>query len=1350
MGELARPPVASVPVGTVLADRYRILKWIGSGGMGAVYEALDLDLEELIALKLLHGDLGSERKYRQRIREEVRLARRVSHPNVCRVHDLGYHGQQLFVTMELLRGQTLRSLFRREGPTSLAQAALARRIDIVVQICSGLAAAHSAGVMHRDVKPDNIIVEEDGRAVLTDFGIASLAAELSRRHLVAGTPGYIAPEVLRGEPFDNRVDVYACGVLAWELIARRRPFKVPDIKTARRLAHSRPKLPPLPPECAPPIVLEALDRVLAQALAPDPDSRMPSVEMFAEALARAARGDEPMPFSLDTRQPAGFYRVGDLVSSPTPWGMAKVTPGSGEPLHTPKDSGISGEYLAYSTPTQSSGRGQVAGARRSQIRVVSVLHFRPEPTFLGGPAQAEAESPQASPSDQGSAPSGISVLTGTSMDNLERVVVDFGGTPILVTDDRLTAVFGAPIALGDDAARAARAALTLVEISGNTGRAGIDTDRVLFRSSPEGTPSASGDALARAQELASDANAGEVRVSPATARHLVGRFLTSEVPRLTQSFEKRALIVHPQAPEGAMLGLGDLPLLVARNRELGQLEELVRQACENRSPRYATVLSPQGYGKSRLRLELTRRLRERRDLEWLVARTTPLGEAAPLALLHAASPEWFASATGKEIQSREAAFTAARRWLVRRAARRPVCLLIEDLHWADDASLAFLMDLRQSLDGVPVAILVFCRPDLEIRLPGWFAPLPSEEASHLVMRLDPLDDRSALELATALAPSASDELLRELVQRAEGNPFFIEELARNLQEQRINHSTSPMVLPPTVEAVIQARLDRLYPTEREVACAAAVVGREFWREAARAALADRSALSDVQLDLALAELERRSIVFALPPSGLDDDRYTFEHTLVRDVAYQQLAPSDRRRAHIAVARWLEQRAYSKEAPPDPMLIFAIARHLDMGGDRSGAREAYRRAGARSLELFAYREAARSLRRAQELSEHPDADLLEKLGDAVLVAEDVKAAWTAYLAALDLVSQDSLLTARLYEKLGGCAQNEGDAASAVAWFEKGLAAVAPEGALTEEARENPTIPASLYSALGWTTGYVLGNRERGLAACERAVALLEGTPHQRDLAHAYSRLGTNYMRMGLWRDQTYCYQRQLEIARELAQLDLQCYAHVNIGVALTNLGEIDQALQHTREALVLAARMGDSGTAALARSNLAGLLIEKGDLTNARIELDEALRVSKKVGMRTFVSEAHTYYARLLYLSGDLEGAIAMAHQAIELATRSQDTVDHGIALRILGLLLVRQGKLEDAKQAISQSLSYLKDADPCEEARTQVAEARLLVAGKQPGDLERAQRLLDAAQETFTRLGASLDLTYLHQPQDIR
>ncbi len=220
--------------GAVLADRYRVLGVLGVGGMGSVHRVLDVELDEEVALKLLRPEITRDPDALHRFRRELKLARRVTHPNVARTYDLGVHEGTRFITMELIEGSPLSRPIRMGGALPLGEA-----LRVAAGIARGLAAAHAVGIVHRDLKPDNVMLAGE-RVCLTDFGIARLAEEVAgdTRYTVGpiGTPAYMAPEQVEGRPLDGRADVYALGVLLFECLTGRLPF---DAQTALGMAAAR-------------------------------------------------------------------------------------------------------------------------------------------------------------------------------------------------------------------------------------------------------------------------------------------------------------------------------------------------------------------------------------------------------------------------------------------------------------------------------------------------------------------------------------------------------------------------------------------------------------------------------------------------------------------------------------------------------------------------------------------------------------------------------------------------------------------------------------------------------------------------------------------------------------------------------------------------------------------------------------------------------------------------------------------------------------------------------------------------------------------------------------------------------
>ncbi|HUS63917.1 MAG TPA: protein kinase, partial [Kofleriaceae bacterium] len=1272
---------------------YRIVRRIGEGGMGAVFEVFDQELDEPVALKLLHAELSIDPDYRQRLRQEVRLARRVSHPNVCRVHDLGQHGDQLFVTMELLRGATLRDLMRSIEVGEREPLSLGRKVDLVVQLCAALTAAHRAGIVHRDVKPDNIIVEED-RSVLTDFGVSSPVEVTGGRSLVVGTPHYIAPEILRGEVAGPPSDLYACGLVAYELLAGRAPFTTATMRDAMERARATLSLPPLPEALAPAVARVALERVLARALDPQPGARPDGAARLAEAIALAARGELGPD---DETAPVAF--------SPDAAAAVAADAGSQVVQQTVVVEGQTDQSL-------------------SRVATALVVVYRSRAGQIEAELADDYSALETRP---------IELTEGGELEALERVVTELGGTVVDSRPGDMVALFGVPRAHGDDAVRATRAGHALAARAPH-GRVGLHTGRVTL-GSRAGEPRASGEAVKRARELIGFAEDGQVLASDVTSRHLVGRYPLFKVPT-----SGGAHMVPPQ--ELANADRFELAPLFGREVEVGRVERLVLQACEERAPRSALVVGPPGAGKSRLRLEVERQISSRREVDWLIAGATPLGEAVPFGLLRRAAPSWFDAAEEAAPRGRAASFAAARQWIEARAAIRPVVICFDDVHWADGASLDLLADLRRTLRNLPVAILLFARaepesPDLPVAL-------------DLSMELAPLRDGAARDIARRLAPEASEQRLDELVRRAGGNPFFVEELARGIAEAGKEQDS----LPAAIELVIQARIDRLPRPGRRLAHAASVVGREFDRATMRAALDAMGGLGEDVLNRALSELERRQIIVpvvtaighaaphATPPPG-GDERYMFHHALIRDVVYAQLDEETRRRAHAAVAAWIEQSGASGRG--EPQALSALAVHRDAAGDRAGARAAYLSAGQVALRRAAFTEAMMALTRAEQLTDAADPRLIELLGDALVHLDSAEAS-RRFRDALEL-SNDCVARARLHHKLGEAASHRSDTGAATAWFEAGLALLGDDAKLDKADRHVRAVAARLYGSLGWVIGYEIGDHGRGLPCCERAVQLLEGDGDLAELGQALSRLAANYLRAGRWRDRLRCNQRFLVIARALADVDRQMTAHINLGDTFYSLGDLESALSHTRDGLALAIRSGRVSSRALAQSNLGLIMADTGAPGPARRELEQAIELAARVGYTRFLPETFATLARLALRLGDLDTAEAHAAESARLSAEAGSPHNQAVAWRLLAAVLARRGGRDaDVDELLRRSLDTL-GGDPYERGRTLAVEAKILALR---GLDDAAAGLRDEAAAVFESLGAELDLGRLADPLDVR
>src|SRR5215212_10725206 len=259
---------------TMVDGRYRIIRRIGSGGMADVYEAEDTQLGRRIALKLLYSRFAEDAEFVERFRREASSAAGLNHPNVVQVFDRGQWDGTYYIAMELLEGRNLKQIVREHGALEPALA-----VDIVLQILKAERFAHRRGVVHRDIKPHNVIVDEEGRAKVTDFGIARAgASDMTETGSIMGTAQYLSPEQAQGQPVDERSDLYSIGVVLYELLTGHVPF---DGESPVTIALKHVAEEPVPPSQLNPAVAPALDAVVLRALEKDPAERFADADEFA-------------------------------------------------------------------------------------------------------------------------------------------------------------------------------------------------------------------------------------------------------------------------------------------------------------------------------------------------------------------------------------------------------------------------------------------------------------------------------------------------------------------------------------------------------------------------------------------------------------------------------------------------------------------------------------------------------------------------------------------------------------------------------------------------------------------------------------------------------------------------------------------------------------------------------------------------------------------------------------------------------------------------------------------------------------------------------------------------------------
>lgn len=351
--------------------QFQIIQELGRGGMAVVYKAYQPALQRYVALKVLPRQFAYEEDFVKRFRQEAIAAARLRHPNIVTIYDVGQEGDIQYIVMELLEGQSLARLIRQTGPMPPA-----RVINLISQVAAALDYAHKQGFVHRDIKPGNVMVDASDHATLTDFGIARAmgATRLTQTGAMIGTPEYMAPEQVRGQPVDHRADIYALGIVCYEMLSGRTPFSGDTATVLYKQAHEAPPpLPQLAPSTPP-----AMVAAIARALAKNPDERFQSAGEFAAALTAATvpptvRARPAVPAAPPPAAKGGLpgwlgWAIGGgvalLLCLALVVGAALVAPALGKATPTPAII-IAANQTPTPTPTQQAGPVTVTPAPAS-------------------------------------------------------------------------------------------------------------------------------------------------------------------------------------------------------------------------------------------------------------------------------------------------------------------------------------------------------------------------------------------------------------------------------------------------------------------------------------------------------------------------------------------------------------------------------------------------------------------------------------------------------------------------------------------------------------------------------------------------------------------------------------------------------------------------------------------------------------------------------------------------------------------------------------------------------------------------------------------------------------------------
>ena len=1262
----------------VIAERFVVEDRVDEGGMGIVFRAHDRLTGTKVALKVLHGipDGVAEARFSR----EATVLAELRHPGIVRYVA---HGRtpagQLYLAMQWLEGLDLHHRLRDEPPT------IAGTLIMLRAVCEALAYAHEHGVVHRDLKPGNIfLVEGDlAQAKVLDFGLARRAVATTRMvsevGAPLGTPGYMAPEQARGEAqVGPAADVFSLGCVLFECLTGRPPFVARDLMSvlAKILLEEAAPLRELRPDAP-----AALEGLLARMLAKDPRRRPADAIELGRALD--ALGD------LQGRPP--------IVASMRP-------------------------------------REALTGGEQRLLSVV-----------LLGIAQSVDED----------APTRSEALDARS-DALQAQGEAFGARVERLLDGSIVAALSGGGSATDRAAQAARCALAF--------RA-IDPDASMALATGRGTWAGRwpvGEVIDRAARVLQGASG--VEIDEKYGRPIRLDRLTAGLLDLAFDVggDAAGLVLRGERPviEPTRTVLGVTTPCVGRDRELGVLDGVFAECRSEPVSRAVVVVGPPGIGKSRLRHELVRRLAlAAPEIEVLTGRGDPISAGSPFAMIapalrraagildgeplsvrrqklgarvarhvpDAEQPrvtEFLGELIGVPVADERASvpLRAARRdpplmadsmrrafedYLAAECAAGPVLLALDDLHWGDLPSVQFVDAALRHCADLPLMVVAFARPEVEDLFPElWRARSPTE------IHLSSLGRRAAEKLVRAVLGAGVDaELVASIVDRADGNALFLEELMR---VAAVSHG-KPLVVPETLLAMVQARLEALDPSARRVLRAASVFGRRFWRGAALSLLGDDGsgghARDAVEL-LVSEELVVRRGEGRFP----GEEELTFRHALVRDAAYAMLTDSDRALGHRLAAQWLEAAGET-----DAMVL---AEHCERGGEVARAIERYRTAAEHALEandlagaieraergvgcgaqgeslgmLRLVQAHAHSWRGASDLGEKCAREALSLLrpesadGCAAMGAAGIA---TVRLGRIDAFEADvERLRATAIDPDAGVAWAIELVRFAVELFNAGRAPLA-EAALEAVApfAGDPSVAARLLHARA-SQALFAGDPAAALGHLESAARAFEDIG---DLRHACLELG-------------------------------------NAGYVTVELGDPARAEQLLRESIAGAQRMGLLQVTYALRANLALALVRRGAPEAVDLARDAA-ETMRAQGAKRLEGAARLYLSMALAAAGDPEGAEREARAAAALTEIVPPL--RAYALGVLGDVLSRSGRVAEALTVSVEAMRVLESLGGLDagEALVRCVHAEALHAG---GDRPAAVRAIGVARERLLARAAKI------------
>jgi class 3 adenylate cyclase/tetratricopeptide (TPR) repeat protein len=947
-------------------------------------------------------------------------------------------------------------------------------------------------------------------------------------------------------------------------------------------------------------------------------------------------------------------------------------------------------------------------APREERKVVTVLFA----DLVGFTARAERLDPE-----------DVRALLAPYHERLRAELERFGGTVEKFIGDAVMALFGAPVAHEDDPERAVRAALAIRDWIAEEGedlqiRVGVTTGEALVAINAragEGEPVAAGDVVNTAARIQSGAPVNAVLVGEQTYRATIQVIEYRKTEPVTAKGKSEPLVVwealQPRAAVGVDAVQRRLAPLVGRQRELELVTSALVRVREERSPQLVTLVGVPGIGKSRLVYELSQQV-ERELITWRQGRSLPYGDGVTFWALgeivkseagilesdsieqveaklrraltqlvcDEAERKWLRAhlaplvAIGGEDLSERAGepFGAWCRFLETIAEVRPLVLVFEDLHWADDALLDFVDELVDRVTDVPLFVLGTARPELLERRPGWGGGKPNA----LTLSLPPLSDDASAQLVAKLLgrPVLEAERQQTLLAKIGGNPLYAEQYVRALVER-----SDLAELPETVQGIIAARLDALSPEQKRLLQDAAVVGEVFWL----GALGAIGGAARWDVENALHKLERKQFVQrARRPSVAGETEYAFRHVLLRDVAYGQIPRAARGEKHRRAAAWIE----SLGRPEDHAelladhYVHALEYARASGGsdlelaERAGA--AFRDAGDRAAALAAYATAVRFYEAGLELSPS-DPMVLLRLGRARFSTESAGAAELE--AALDAFRRrdDPEGAAEAALELRQIAWYEGDRNRAERWLNEAL----------EFVRERPdsAVKAKALVDRG-RMHHVAGEYSKAIRRGREALPLVERLGLDTLQVQVLYSIGVSRVQLGD-ADGIADIERGLAIAQAINSLEQLHASSNNLSDAQFFLGNVAEAARTYESLMESVERFGRDADRRWARASMASIRTSDGHWDEA-VALADQFIAEVEVGSPHYLeAPCRAARASIRFARGDLAGASADAQAAVDAGRAAKDPQVLVPPLEIRAVILAAEGRRAEAEALLDELIA---------------------------------------------------------------